>query len=502
LGTVAVLAAFTAAFALPTAQDFDTPGTPFVGQNFPTPLSGPPPAVTGPDSFSDGRFIRVQPRTSRRTINTVGFDQTETGLFNRIVADFDFRITCSGARLGFSGGGCADGFSLVLLDTSIHGTDGAPRMEKSLPEHGGVNSDLLGQFGFGFNTFNNFGFPPDVNSSNSLSLIWQNFQIPGSFINLNPLGFDLATGTFGNHGPFHHAHIELVLGPDSPHVTMILTSGVTGNEIMPFANFDLSAVVGGPDSLPVAPFESRVGFGVRCGDACADYDLDNIVVQYLDPVGPVVDNQPPVAEAGPDQTIDCASPAGASVMLDGSLSSDPDGDPLTFTWSGPFAEGGGTVNGAMPTVTLPPGVHTITLTVMDAFGETDVDEVVVRVEEDATQPSIDAISASPDNLWPANHKMVDVAVSVDVSDLCDTAISSAQCEIVAVTSNEPVNGAGDGDTDPDWMITGALTLQLRAERSGGGSGRLYTVTVACTDAAGNVATATTTVTVPKSQGKK
>jgi hypothetical protein len=65
-------------------------------------------------------------------------------------------------------------------------------------------------------------------------------------------------------------------------------------------------------------------------------------------------------------------------------------------------------------------------------------------------------------------------------------------QIVAVTSNE----AGDGHTDPDWEITGSLTLNVRAERAGHGTGRIYTITVACTDASGNQSIATVTVTIP------
>ena len=73
-----------------------------------------------------------------------------------------------------------------------------------------------------------------------------------------------------------------------------------------------------------------------------------------------------------------------------------------------------------------------------------------------------------------------------------------------MTSNEPVNGLGDGDTAPD--ISGAnlgtddRNVQLRAERAGGGSGRVYTFVYRVTDAAGNSTDATATVTVPHDQG--
>jgi hypothetical protein len=45
-------------------------------------------------------------------------------------------------------------------------------------------------------------------------------------------------------------------------------------------------------------------------------------------------------------------------------------------------------------------------------------------------------------------------------------------------------------------------MSLRAERSGTGSGRVYTITVQCTDAAGNSTTKTVTVTVAHDQAKK
>ncbi len=75
----------------------------------------------------------------------------------------------------------------------------------------------------------------------------------------------------------------------------------------------------------------------------------------------------PVANAGPDQTVQCASPTGTAVRLDGAGSHAHEGDVLTLTyaWTGPFPEGGGTVTGVSPTVTLPLGTSTIKLVVND-----------------------------------------------------------------------------------------------------------------------------------------
>jgi subtilisin-like proprotein convertase family protein len=114
---------------------------------------------------------------------------------------------------------------------------------------------------------------------------------------------------------------------------------------------------------------------------------------------------------------------------------------------------------------------------------------------DVVEPVISGASASPSSLWPPNHKMSNVTVNYTASDNC-TASGEINCSIISVRSNEPVNSGEDGDTAPDWEIVNNHLVRLRAERSGIGTGRIYKITIRCTDAAGNHTFTTVTVAVP------
>jgi parallel beta-helix repeat protein len=103
-------------------------------------------------------------------------------------------------------------------------------------------------------------------------------------------------------------------------------------------------------------------------------------------------------------------------------------------------------------------------------------------------PTISALTATPNVLWPPNNKMVPVTVGVTAADDSDPAPA---CQITDVKSNEP--------GDSDWIVTGPLSLTLRADRDGAGTGRIYSITVTCTNASQLGASAQVTVFVPHDQ---
>jgi len=209
-------------------------------------------------------------------------------------------------------------------------------------------------------------------------------------------------------------------------------------------------------------------------------------------------NRPPIADAGPDQTLEQTSHAGAAVILDGSGSSDPDGDELTYTWTWE----GGSAMGVNPTVTFPLGPITVTLTISD--GDLDDSDTVDITVVDTTPPDL-VLAIFPIVLWPPNHKYHTIEVSdfvISVSDICDAFVGVDDVKITSVSSDEPENvrrGGGDGNTLNDIIIWTPQLVLLRAERQGKGNGRVYTINYEVTDASGNTADGSFQVWVPHDQ---
>jgi hypothetical protein len=147
------------------------------------------------------------------------------------------------------------------------------------------------------------------------------------------------------------------------------------------------------------------------------------------------------------------------------------------------------------------GTTTVVATATDAAGNSRSCSFTVTVK-DVGAPVI-TTNGQTIALWPPNHKYQTVKVSdlvASASDLCDPTVSLNSVKIAKVTSDEPDNSGGDGNTTHDIVIAAdCKSVQLRSERMGGSNGRVYTITFKVTDASGNSTTATAKVVVDHSQ---
>jgi hypothetical protein len=128
----------------------------------------------------------------------------------------------------------------------------------------------------------------------------------------------------------------------------------------------------------------------------------------------------PTADAGADQTVECAG-ATTAVNLDGSASTAGSGSINSYSWAEGVTPLG---TGAMLTVNLPVGVHTITLTVSDTGGGSDTDDVVITVQ-DTLAPAISCPSDVVVNL-PMNSTATSMVVNypaVTATDSCSSSVT-------------------------------------------------------------------------------
>lgn len=210
---------------------------------------------------------------------------------------------------------------------------------------------------------------------------------------------------------------------------------------------------------------------------CFAYDFHNNYA--FDSFNVTVTNGLPVVTVPDNINVEATSPNGAVV---------------TFTAT---AVGADTVVCTPPSgSTFPIGTTSVNCTATNPAGsDTEVFQVRVR---DTIAPIIVNVTANPNALWPPDRKMVPVTISALAIDAGD---ASPTIMITGVTSSQPVNDVGDGNTSPDWEITGPMTVNLRAERSGS-QDRIYTITIQATDDSGNSSTATLEVLVTQSRRRR
>jgi hypothetical protein len=223
-----------------------------------------------------------------------------------------------------------------------------------------------------------------------------------------------------------------------------------------------------------------------------------------------ITNQPPVADAGPDQKLECASPDGTPVELDASASLDRDENVSWASWNRIPEEADdisdvesvaniASLNRTVET-TVPLGKADFALEVFDSKFQSDFDRKTVEVV-DTTPPEIKEFSfEGPPCLWPPNHKYAVLRVGRDfqgvIEDACDP---SPDLIVRDASSDQPDNSTGDGDTRNDVVVFPDHVC-LRKERQGSDlGGRTYEVELVARDDSGNENDPTVKIRVPHDQ---
>lgn len=222
--------------------------------------------------------------------------------------------------------------------------------------------------------------------------------------------------------------------------------------------------------------------------------------QFRDIIGLALDsvvcNRPPSVNAPSTLVMECNTEGGVSK-----------GDPAVQAWlsSGSASD---QCDGSLPVATsalpdilpagCPPGQSVgVDFSATDSCGsETTENSSIVVL--DSTTPDI-TCAVNIDTLWSPNHQFVDVGFSFNATDVCNPDTVTTE---ISVTSDEATSeelGSGGPFKCPDAIIGADGSVQLRAERSGNGDGRVYRITATATDSCGNAAPCTVEVAVPKSQ---
>jgi len=255
--------------------------------------------------------------------------------------------------------------------------------------------------------------------------------------------------------------------------------------------------------LDLAPYHLPLGFpptsgfvfaSVRCPASHVTELLQGLhyvrISSGLFPEGALRAQLIPPIQANSAPTVACAESVNFQCGESGTVTAqvaDADGDPLVVVWEwNGWPVETNLVGAASTAVTVsltaefPPGDGVLSVRAIDPDGADAVCTTLVSVA-DTVPPVVESALPEPAVLWPPNHKMVPVTVEAQVVDECGDALWT----LVSVVSNEPDNGKGDGNSSADWQILDEHTVLLRAERSGSGHDRVYTLGIQAVDLAGN-----------------
>lgn len=206
----------------------------------------------------------------------------------------------------------------------------------------------------------------------------------------------------------------------------------------------------------------------------------------------IEDDRPPVITCPADIEVACTGEGGTPAddpalepFFSGVTATDPCDTLVTITHDAPDF--------------FPVGETVVTFVATDGSGNSDSCMATVSVID--TIPPTLIVRLNRDVLWPPNHKFHVIEAEIEISDECDP---NPSLELLSIESNESSNGRGDGNAAPD--IRGAdfgggdTSFELRAERSGQGDGRVYTIRYRAVDSGGNEAVRVAHVRVPHDRG--
>ncbi|MFO7654143.1 MAG: M12 family metallopeptidase [Candidatus Krumholzibacteriia bacterium] len=371
--------------------------------------------------------------------------------------------------------------------------------ERASENYGDYDFDSVMHYGqCGFSTCADCGADPDncrtIEVNSPWDVAWQN-----AIGQRNHLSAADMAGMAARYGPtFNSPPLAVTRGyaahPDQGCCLAVDVADIDGGSTDPDGAGDIASIcitaVDGADVGCVQQYEvcglGTYIFTLTITDQCGETSSEDAAVELLDQA-PVAVSQPFAAEADEHCCIvvDLADIDGGSY--------DPDGASDIVTTQITAVDGMPVVPGETVEV-CGVGSHEVRITITDICGLMDSCEAPVEVI-DVTPPSI-LVEVDRDVLWPPNHKMVPITATVTVEDSCDP---DPVIQLVSVTCNEPDNDGGDGDTTEDIVILPGGNFLLRSERSGGGDGRIYTITYMVTDDSNNTNQSSAEVRVPHDQ---
>jgi streptogramin lyase len=253
-----------------------------------------------------------------------------------------------------------------------------------------------------------------------------------------------------------------------------------------FENYDdvTQQLLGTGETLAVTlPVGSHL-VTLRVTDLSGESDTDTISIVVRDTTAPAL-------TCPPERFFGCATEPGATITGFVAVASEACGSVMV---TNDHNAGGADASGFYSV-----GTTLVTFEAVDEAGNRSTCSQAVTVETNAASPPVVQVEVSPSILKPHNRRMVRVNAQVSAESSC----GATTFVLTSIISNEPDDapGGSDGSTTNDIQEAAIgspdTSFLLRAERDSGGDGRIYTIVYTATDPAGQTATGTAEVLVPK-----